>query len=325
MPLEEEVTPEQVEAFVMQRLSLRQLRMLLALSKAGSLSAAADALHVTQPAISKSLGEVERALGKTLFLRRGRSIRATPLGAQMVRLAQRMEQLLRRGSEEAAALMRGASGELLIGATNAALNPLLFDTIARMKEELPQLSLAVRTHALSGMFEDLRQGRLDLVVARQVGDAPPELRAHSVMPVQERVVISSVHPLARERRLSWETLNQQAWIWPLPGTRSRVRRDRFWHQLGLPLPSNVLQTDDLMLTLGLLQRMPLVAIMPSPIARSAALSGAVRLLPLDLDLGLGGLCAWQAEEMSNPFVDRFIELLRQQGALAAEQGPLSQA
>ncbi|QPF71964.1 LysR family transcriptional regulator [Roseateles sp. DAIF2] len=305
------ISPEQVEDFVMRRLSLRQLRMLMTLAHAGSLSAAAEMLHVTQPAISKALGEVERSLGQTLFVRRGRNIRSTPLGQHLVRLAERLEQQLRRSGEQAASLVRGASGDLLLGATNAALNEVLFDAIARLKQEQPLLSISVRTHSLSGMYEDLRHGRLDLVVARQVGDAPAELRAHSILPTHEVVAISSCHPLARQRRLGWEILNEQAWIWPLPGTRSRARRDQFWQRLGLPLPSNILQTDDLMLTMGLLRRMPLVAILPSPIARSVALTGAAVLLPLEVDLGLGELCAWHPADLQNPFVDRFVALLEQ--------------
>lgn len=294
------VSPEQVEAFVMRRMSLRQLRVLKALADAGSLSAAADLLHVTQPAISKTLSEIERALGQTLIARRGRNIRLTPVAQRLVELGERMDAMLRRGGEEVASLVRGTSGELLIGATNAALTELVCDAMARVKLQHPLLAISVRTHALASMFEDLRAGRLDLVIARQVDDAPSDLEAGLLLQTREVVAISATHPLAAQRKISWETLNDQAWIWPLPGTRSRARRDAFWQKLGLPLPTNVLQTDDLMLTMGMLKRSPLVTIMPLHIAQAAARDGIVKLLPLGVDLGLGDLCIWQLRDVATP-------------------------
>ncbi len=312
------VSPEAAEAFVMRRMSLRQLRVLKALADAGSLSGAADLLHVTQPAISKTLSEVERALGQTLIARRGRNIRLTPVARRLVELVERMDAMLRRGGEEVASLVRGTSGELLIGATNAALTDALSDALARMKAEHPLLAISVRTHALTTMFEDLRAGRLDLVIAREVGDAPTDLESVLLLPTREVVAISAMHPLAAQRRISWETLNDQAWIWPLPGTRSRARRDAFWQKLGLPLPTNVIQTDDLMLTMGMLRRSPLVTIMPLHTAQVAARDGIVRILSLDVDLGLGNLCIWQLRDVNSPPVQHFKNALQAASAAAAQ-------
>lgn len=311
------VSPEQAEAFVMRRMSLRHLRVLKALADAGSLSGAADLLHVTQPAISKTLGEIERSIGQTLIARRGRNIRLTPVAQRLVELGERMDAMLRRGGEEVASLVRGTSGELLIGATNAALTDFLSDALARMKAEHPLLAISVRTHALTAMFEDLRAGRLDLVIARQAHGTPPDLDYELLLPTHEVVAISAKHPLATHRKLSWETLNEQPWIWPLPGTSSRARRDAFWRELGLPLPTDVLQTDDLMLTMGMLKRLPLVTIMPQHLAQSAARSGIVRILPLHVDLGLGNLCIWQLRDVNSPPVQHFKSAL--QAASAAAQ------
>jgi DNA-binding transcriptional LysR family regulator len=310
------VSPEQAEAFVMRRMSLRQLRVLKALADAGSLSAAADLLHVTQPAISKTLSEIERALGQTLTARRGRNIRLTLVAQRLVEMVERINAMLRRGGEEVASLVRGTSGELLIGATNAALTELVCDALARVKVQHPLLAISVRTHALSSMFEDLRAGRLDLVIARQVDDAPSDLDSEMLLPTREVVALSATHPLAGQRKISWETLNDQAWIWPVPGTRSRARRDAFWQKLGLPLPTNVLQIDDLMLTMGMLRRSPLVTIMPLHIAQAAARDGIVKMLPLSVDLGLGDLCIWQLRDLSPPPVQHFKSALHAASAAA---------
>ncbi|MDR7334862.1 LysR substrate-binding domain-containing protein [Roseateles asaccharophilus] len=303
--------PKQAEDFVVQRLTLRQLRVLLALADKGSISAAADALHVTQPAVSKTLSELESGLGQTLFVRRGRSIRATALCERLLLLARKLQADLRRGGEEVASLARGVSGDLLLGATNAALADLLPDAVTALKTESPGVAVSVRTHSLASMFDDLRQGRLDLVIARVQGtDVPADLERIQLMHQQEVLVISQCHPLATSRHLSWEVLAQQSWIWPLPGTRMRTLQDAKFHSLDLALPTNLFQTDDLMVTISMMRRMPLVGYLPGSIARVAAREGHVRILALEnARLPLDEMCAWHMREPQGELVERFKQLL----------------
>ncbi len=305
------VSPEEAQAFVVRRMSLRHARVLLALAEGKGLSAAADALHVTQPAVSKALAEIEQGLGKTLFSRRDRGFRATALGRKLIALAGKMEADLTRGGEDVASMVRGASGELLIGATNAALAQVLPEAMVAMKAEHPNVTLSVRTHSLNGLFAELRSGQLDMVIAR-VGphEMPPDLQGQCLIRQDEALAISAHHPLAGSaKRLSWETLCQQAWIWHLPNTRSRTLHDRLWQKMNLPLPSNVIETGDMMLALSLMRRMPLVSIMPQHVAKVAAANGVVVILPLDAKLGLADLTMWHVREPQNELVERFKQLL----------------
>lgn len=305
------IAPEAADSFVRKRLSLRHLRVLQALSEAGSLGAAADFLHVTQPAVSKALSEIEQGLEQTLFVRRGRSLRATALGERLIRLAQKLDADLQRGGGDIASIVRGASGELLIGATNAALPQVLPDAMAAMELEYPHITLSVRTHALTGLINELREGRLDLVVARiRPHEAPPDLEPLCLIAQPEVAAISTVHPLAKaSHKLGWDTLNQQAWIWPLPGTRSRSLQDRLWHEMGQPLPTNLVETGDVMLTLSLLKRMPILALLPQHVAKLAAQNGIAKILPLDADLGLADLTLWHLREPQSEVVERFKQLM----------------
>lgn len=315
--MQTKTSPEEAELYISRRLTLRHLRVLQALQDAGSLSAAAEVLHVTQPAVSKSLAEIEQGLGQTLFIRGGRGLRATALGARLVELARGMEAGLRRGAEDVSAMVRGASGELLIGATNAALAQVLPDAIAAMKRSHPQLTLSVRTHALHELFHELRQGQLDLVVARVPPyELPPDLESHTLVSQREVLAISAQHPLARTPRVGWETLGQQTWIWPLPNTRSRALQDRLWQSMGLDLPSDIIETGDLLLTLSIMRRLPCLSILPMHAARLAAQNGIAVILPLDSDLGLADLTLWHLRETQSEAVLHFKQLL----SAAANQG-----
>ncbi|WP_197507103.1 LysR family transcriptional regulator [Mitsuaria sp. 7] len=294
----------------MRRMSLRHARVLLALNDTGSISAAADQLHVTQPAVSKTLAELEQGLGQTLFVRRGRNMQPTPLGRRLLTLARKLDADLQRAAGDVATMVRGASGEVRIGATNASLARLLPVAITAMKRENPGVTLSIRTHALRSLFAELLAGTLDLVVARAMPqDEPLGLARVSLRSQPEVLTMSAQHPLARTPRLSWEVLGQQRWIWQLPGTRTRTLMDRLWQEMGLAPPTDLIESGDAMLALGLMREMPLVAVMPHDMAMAAAKQEVVVILPHAVDLGLGPMSVWHLPDTQVEAVDRFRQLL----------------
>lgn len=301
---------EAMLSFLNRRLTLRQLRVLEAMHATGKLSAAADLLNVTQPAVSKTLAELEKGLGQTLFVRRNRSFHATALGERLIELGRRLDSELKRGADELSAILSGAQGELQIGATNAALPQVLPDALAAMKRAHPLITLSVRTHALSDLVSELRQGRLDLVLARlHPSEMPDDLQGQVLMRQPEVLVMSTQHPLVAQRSWRWEELQGEAWIGHVPGTRTRTLHDRLWAHLGLPPPANQIVSGDAMLSLALLRRMPLLAILSRPLARFAAQQGLVKILPLEADLGLAELSVWHLRAPQSPLVEQFKRLL----------------
>ncbi|MEL4180073.1 LysR family transcriptional regulator [Roseateles sp. PN1] len=314
--------PQLAEAFIAKRLSLRHLRLILALNEGKGIGAAAELLHVTQPAVSKSLAELELGLGQTLFMRRGRGFHATALGERLIALARKLEADLRRGSEDVASIVRGTHGELQIGATNAALPQLLPDAMALMKLERPLVTISVRTHALTDLIDELRQGRRDLVLARVPPiEMPPDIEGQVLLKQNEVVVISCIHPLSKQRQLDWPQLNELAWVGPLPGTRMRGLMDRMWQELGLAPPSNLIETGDIMLVLNMMKRLPLLAMMPLHVARLAAQQGIVKILPLEAKVGLADLALWHLREPQSELVERFKALLHQVAGDYARREP----
>lgn len=303
-------TTPTVDSFVRQRLTLRQLHMLVALQDAASLSAAANRLGVTQPAISKALAELENGYGQTLFVRHGRGVRATPVGDKLVAMARRVQAELQRGRAELEAWQQGVSGRLQLGATNAALARLVPQAIAATKAALPTLAISVQTGPLGELLEAVRIGRLDLVVGRRPErEVPPGLQMRLLASTRQRVVISLRHPLAQRRAPSWEQLATSAWIWPNDGTRTRVLQQQFWLRLGLPLPTDIIETGDSALVHALFGRLPLAAVMDDDGALAAAQAGVARILSLDVELGFPELCTWHGEPPRTPAVGPFVQRL----------------
>ena len=147
------------------RLRLRQLQLMQELARRPSLTAVAEVLHLTQPAVSQQLAEIESALGVTLF-ERGRGLRPTPFGQATLRWAAETMAGARRLDAELQALREGASGRVRLGGCWSPRWSLVPRTVARLAVEDPGLRLVVHEDILQGLLPRLTDGDLDVVVGR---------------------------------------------------------------------------------------------------------------------------------------------------------------
>src|SRR4051812_30062237 len=100
---------------LVRRLRLRHLELLVALADAGTMRAAATRLHLSQPALSKMLGEIEKGFGTRLFERSPQGLAANGLGEAAIYRARIMLGELSRAQQEVDALRGGATGVLRLG------------------------------------------------------------------------------------------------------------------------------------------------------------------------------------------------------------------
>lgn len=143
---------------------LRHLRAFLDIAASGSMTAAARAQGITQPALSRSLAELEDLLGAPLFLRQGRRLHLTEAGAGFREAASRALQMLDAG---AAALRPGAAtGRLRVGVLPTAAGQLFPRVALAFAERAPQVTLAVETGPHSHLVALLRAGDIELMIGR---------------------------------------------------------------------------------------------------------------------------------------------------------------
>ena len=309
-PLNEQPPRNEPENFVARRMTLRHARVLLAVLEAGSVSGAADRLSVTQPAISKTLAEIEEGLGSPLFAGSKRNPRPTAMCMRLAILARKLEANLRRAADDVGSVARGASGELLIGTSNAALLRIVPDVMVAMRREFPRLTLNITSHPVHKLFEDLRAGRIDIMMARVPKEEyPADLRAFVLGAVPEVVTMSRCHPLAKAQRVSWEGICESDWIWPLKGTRKRELQDRFWRRMGLPPPRSLVELGDSALAIAMMDRHPLCAVLPLHTAQLGQHFGVVTIAPLSIDIDMGDLALWHANEPQTDVVERFKSIV----------------
>ena len=144
--------------------TLRQLRMLLAAVDSGSISAAARSLHVTQPAATQQLRELERGLGLRLLERaRGRVV-ATPAGETLLAAARRAQDAVDDVISTARRLRAGDTGRVRLGTGATACIHLLPPTLAAVKRRMPGLEVIVATANTPEILERLEAGALDIAL-----------------------------------------------------------------------------------------------------------------------------------------------------------------
>jgi len=193
---------------------LALIRQFLAVAKAGSVSAGAEALAMSQPAVSKAIHRLEDELGVTLFERRARGIVPTRFGEALLRHAKLIETEWSFAKAEVQAFREGHAGQLRIGGGpffGAALLPL---AVAKLQERFPQLRIDLRIGVNTNMLPQLLAGDLDVLVGRLPGpdDLSEQLVTRRIADLRLGIIAGRGHPLASRKRLGGRDLADYPWV-----------------------------------------------------------------------------------------------------------------
>ena len=160
--------------------SLRQLRTFLEVIRSGSISAAARALNVTQPAASQQLHALERTLGVRLVERAAGRVIATAAGASVLGPARRAAEAAEEAAAAARAHRGGGAGRVRLGTGASACIYLLPPALAALRRRMPGLEVVVATGNTPEMLERVAEGELDAALVTLSGRTP---RTLSVRPL----------------------------------------------------------------------------------------------------------------------------------------------
>jgi DNA-binding transcriptional LysR family regulator len=190
---------------------LRQLRHFVAVAEHLHFGRAAQALHISQPPLSRSIQDLERRLGATLLARTRRKVELTPEGARFLAEAKRLLVQLERALVEVGSMAAGAGGRLRLGFVSLADFGVLPELLRAFKSARPGVSLALREMLSPEQAAALEAGELDfgLLLPPVAGDLE-----HLVVQ-RERFVaaLPARHRLARgAKRLAVRELADEAFV-----------------------------------------------------------------------------------------------------------------
>jgi DNA-binding transcriptional LysR family regulator len=269
--------------FIRARLKPRQLLLLVALDEEGSIHRAAQVLHMTQPAASKLLKDLEDVLEVSLFERLPRGMRPTWYGETMIRHARVALASLDHAHEELVALKAGRFGQVSVGAITSPGLMLLPPAVALVKKEHPSLRVALEIETSDVLMERLAQGKLDILVARLFAQHDKsQLRYERLTAEPVCALVRPGHALAAKSGLTLRDVVDHGWIVPPAGSVLRHRFELMFQEEGLSPPSNVVETSALLFITRMLQQSDMIAVLAADVANYYAAHGIVAALPLDM-------------------------------------------
>jgi molybdate transport repressor ModE-like protein len=262
-------------------LKTRHLQIFLAVTKAGSMQHAARDVHLTQPAISKLIGELEDIFGAALLERSKRGVTPTECGRALLERAQLMLNDFESAKGEIQAIAHGAVGRIRIGVLPIAEAPMLSSTLLALRKSAPGLAVQVDDGTRPVLLSALRRGEIDCVVGRlDVGTGDRDLHVEKLMQMPICVVAGPSHPLARAKRVSWPEMSRYPWTLPPPGAPIRAVIDREFVDAGGAPPVPMIELASIRLNQAILAGTDMIGVMIYDAARAYARSGELSILPV---------------------------------------------
>jgi DNA-binding transcriptional LysR family regulator len=215
--------------------TLRQLEVFLAVARARSFRRAAEGIHLSQPALSQHVGELERGLGARLFDRRGRAVELTEAGRILEEHALRAFSTL-TGAQEAIADLTGSSrGSLVIGASTTPGIYLMPAVMSALEREQPGISVDLRIANSAAIEEQVRANELDLGVVGGHGlRSGEECLAAGVLD-ELVLIVPPGHAWARRARLNPSVLADERLLMREDGSATRQVTERALQHAGIKI------------------------------------------------------------------------------------------
>jgi DNA-binding transcriptional LysR family regulator len=197
------------------RVKLRDLHILLAVAQSGSMARAADRLAISHPVVSKTITELERALGVKLLDRTAQGVELNDYGRAFIKCGTAVFDELRRGVQEIELISDPTVGEVRVGSTGPLTDGLVPDVVARLATRHP----GIEVHAVEGdgptLCQMLRKRNLDFAVSRQWGSSLGDDFSGEYLFDESMFVIAGLkNPWSSRRRINFADLLGEPWVLP---------------------------------------------------------------------------------------------------------------
>lgn len=227
-------------------ISLEYYRIFYHVVKEGSITAAANTLCVSQPAVSQTIRQLEAALGVTLFLRAQKGIRLTAEGQTLFQYVERGYETILQGEHTVQSMLELEQGEIHIGASDMTLKYYLLPYLERFHEKYPGVKVNVTNGPTPETLKHLKDGKIDFCVVSGPIEGYEELNVRPVKKIRDVFVAGSRFSNLKGKKLAWEILQELPLICLEKGTSSRSFVDRFLQENKVKLqPEFELATSDM--------------------------------------------------------------------------------
>lgn len=272
-------------------LKLSHLRMIVAIEEHKQVSAAADALNISQPAASRMLTEMETILKAQLYERVSRGVALTAVGRAFARRARTILLELREVDRELSALKSGTGGSVFLGSVTAPAISLAVPAIQQVSAAYPGIEVNVRVETSNVLARELLAAQQDFIIARVPDDLNPRLFNVTEIGIEKAcLIVRKGHPLMEQPVVGLADLPHYDWVFQPAGTLLRRRIEELFIAAGVALPSTVVNTSSILLTTAIVcgsnAIAPVARDMAVFIADNGAQAGEISILNTDFEIDI---------------------------------------
>lgn len=292
------------------RLKVRHLESFLVLDEAGTLTKAAERLHMTQSAMSHWLAELESVVGTPLIVR-GRRVQLTPAGQLLKRLALSVLGDIARTGHEMHAVAAGHVPRLNVGSVWAGIAGGLPEAVNAFQLDHPNVAVAIHDGPFDNLLKGLESRAMDAVVGVLDARAHRPGLEHRVL-FEDRVALvigQGSKFWAHRGSLAFADVLHEQWVMPPSGTLTRIQMDAFLIEQGASWIVPRAETASLAMMQALLHKGDYVGVCSEAMGDFMASLGLLRKIAVDARIRFGPITVmWDHEHASTTLMD-FVHCL----------------
>jgi DNA-binding transcriptional LysR family regulator len=186
---------------------LADLRAFVAVAELNSFRAAADSIHLSQPALSRRVEKLENALGVKLFERTTRSVNLTAVGRDFSRKARSLLDDLESSLLSMHEVAASQLGEVVIACVPSAVYYFLPKVLKEYHEQYPKIRVRIIDDSANAVLESVARGEADFGI-NIIGTQEPEIDFQAILTEPFVAACRRDHPLAKKRKVTWAELSQ---------------------------------------------------------------------------------------------------------------------
>lgn len=224
------------------RPTLRQLQVFESVADELSFTRASEKLHLSQPAVSIQVKQLEEGVGLPLFEHAGKKISLTEAGSIVYRLSKTIRNELEDAAEQIDEMMGIQRGRLDVTVTTTA-SYFTSRILADFARKYPNIAISLDVTNRENLLKQLDSNQCDLAI---MGEPPEGLDLESTAIMENPLVLiaSPDHPLANRRRIPVEALGDQGFVFREPGSGTRAAILRVLEEKGMSIPITMEMTSN---------------------------------------------------------------------------------
>jgi DNA-binding transcriptional LysR family regulator len=302
-----------LDAPTRRRLKLRELDIFIAVVEARGMRKAAEQLHVSQPAVSKAIADLERTLKVPLLDRNARGVEPTDYGRVLLKRGIAVFDELREGIKDIEFMTDPAAGEVRIGSVPPIAANFVSAVIDRLSRRHPRIVFQVVASQTESLHRELTDRKVDFLIAERFGPLTDEqLGFEWLYDESYGVVAGAQSPWVRRRKIDLTELANEPWVLPPPDSAPGSIAKNAFLACGLDYPRVAVVTFPREVRMSLVATGRFLTIAPASVARFPTSRPEFKVLPVDLRIPhvANGIVTVKGRTLS-PVARLFIEHARE--------------